>query len=59
VAIRREKELKMDKERPKVKSLEEYKPTTILNDNLKFSSPRPPSRLTTRLACYEYPGLGR
>jgi len=44
-SLRAEKELKMDKERPKVKSLEEYKPTTIFNNVSKSPSPRPASRL--------------
>ncbi|KAJ7170722.1 hypothetical protein C8R43DRAFT_980726 [Mycena crocata] len=47
--LRLEKEVKMNKERPKVKSLEAYKPTMI-SDILPPSpspspSPRPPSRL--------------
>ncbi|KAJ6531833.1 hypothetical protein B0H19DRAFT_1188802 [Mycena capillaripes] len=45
-SLRLEKGLKMDKERPKVKSLEDYKPTTVLSDILKPPSPRPASRLT-------------
>ncbi|KAF7336656.1 hypothetical protein MVEN_02100400 [Mycena venus] len=44
-SLRAKKELKMDKERPKVKSLEEYKPTAILNNVPKSPSPRPASRL--------------
>ncbi|KAJ7285010.1 hypothetical protein C8J57DRAFT_1290140 [Mycena rebaudengoi] len=45
-ALRLQKELKMDKERPKVKSLEEYKPSTSMNAILEPPpSPRPSSRL--------------
>ncbi|KAJ7639856.1 hypothetical protein DFH06DRAFT_638734 [Mycena polygramma] len=44
--LRLEKELKLDKERPKVKSLEEHKP--VINIDIpKAPSPRPTSRLAT------------
>ncbi|KAJ7104104.1 hypothetical protein B0H15DRAFT_808492 [Mycena belliarum] len=39
-SLRVEKELKMNKERPKVKSLEEYKPTPTIGDVLRTPSPR-------------------
>ncbi|KAJ7903487.1 hypothetical protein B0H14DRAFT_2665045 [Mycena olivaceomarginata] len=46
-SLRAQKELKMAKEHPKVKSLEEHKPTLVLNTVPKSSpSPRPPSRIT-------------
>ncbi|KAJ7773320.1 hypothetical protein B0H16DRAFT_1511901 [Mycena metata] len=45
--LRLEKERKMNKEPPKVKSLEEYKPSPIVDDILKAPSPRPASKLTT------------
>ncbi|KAJ7364078.1 hypothetical protein DFH08DRAFT_838285 [Mycena albidolilacea] len=46
-SLRAQKELKMAKEHPKVKSLGEHKPTLVLNTVPKSSpSPRPPSRLT-------------
>ncbi|KAJ7158717.1 hypothetical protein C8R46DRAFT_1354637 [Mycena filopes] len=48
--LRLEKERKMNKERPKVKSLEEYKATTAVADDILKApspSPRPASKLTT------------
>jgi hypothetical protein len=55
-SLRAQKELKMAKEHPKVKSLEEHKPTLVLNTVPKSSpSPRPPSRITIRLACTDIP----
>ncbi|KAJ6576515.1 hypothetical protein DFH09DRAFT_1149558 [Mycena vulgaris] len=44
-SLRLAKELKMNKERPKVKSLEDYKPTASIGDILQVPSPRPASRL--------------
>ncbi|KAJ7707663.1 hypothetical protein B0H17DRAFT_917887 [Mycena rosella] len=42
-SLRLEKELKMNKERPKVKSLEDYKPPAAINNVLRTPSPRPAS----------------
>ncbi|KAK7033160.1 hypothetical protein R3P38DRAFT_3265120 [Favolaschia claudopus] len=62
-SLRAQKELKMNKEHAKVKSLEEYKPTTVFNHIPKSPSPRPPSRMvisdTPKLAPESPPTTGQ